>query len=72
VLRDDVPQGQFKDLLTYSTWIALSRDPDQIKALQAVVPSLPWRALAKPAPRAWSDDHASILPYVQWDNMLGS
>ncbi|MCZ8325651.1 MAG: hypothetical protein O9283_10360 [Sphingomonadaceae bacterium] len=71
-LRDDTPQGPFADLMTNSTWIALSRDPAQLRALQAVVPTMPWRPLVAPAPHAWSDDHASILPHVLWENLLGS
>ncbi len=71
-LRDDRPTGPFAALMTSSTWIALSRDPAQLKALQNVVPTMPWRPLAAPAARVWSDDHASILPYVHWDNLLGS
>lgn len=71
-LRDDTPAGPFAPLMTSSTWIALSRDPAQVKALQDLVPTMPWRPLVAPAPRAWSDDHASILPYVHWDNLLGN
>ena len=27
-------------------------------------------ALLPPAPQVWSDDHASILPFVRWENLL--
>jgi hypothetical protein len=69
MLREDSPpmdQG-----LTASNWIALSRDPAQLRALAAGTPEQPWRPLGPAAPRAWSDDHATILPYVTWSNFLG-
>jgi hypothetical protein len=31
-----------------------------------------WKKPLPPAPRAWSDDHASILPYIRWHNILGT
>ncbi|NOU03864.1 MAG: hypothetical protein HOO94_09490 [Novosphingobium sp.] len=69
VLREDNPV--MDGGLTASSWIALSRDPARIKALTAAVPDQPWRTLGPPAARVWSDDHATILPYVTWTNFLG-
>jgi hypothetical protein len=68
-LRDDEPPEGSK--LTGSAWIAISRDPAQLKALERHAPALPWTRLKPPAPRAWSDDHASILPFIRWYNFLG-
>lgn len=56
---------------TGSVWVAISRDPDRLKALRTLAPALPWRPLGPAAPQPWSDDHASILPYVTWANFLG-
>lgn len=67
-VRDDSPAMDHG--LTASSWIALSRDPARLKALAAATPHEPWRPLGPPAPRVWSDDHASILPYVTWTNFL--
>jgi hypothetical protein len=53
-----------------STWVAVSRDPDQLKAWLR----WPGNALGKPgpaAPRVWTDDHASILPYVTLAQLFG-
>ena len=69
-LRDDYPAGD--DLLTPSSWIALSRNPAKIAALSRISPGHEWKPLMAPAPRAWTDDHASILPYIRWSNLLGT
>lgn len=69
-LRDDNPPANSG--MTGSSWVALSRDRARLKALAAQAPALVWRPLSRPAARGWSDDHASILPYVQWRNFLGS
>ncbi len=58
--------------LTASSWVAITRDAGQLSALERQAPGMPWRPLSAAAPRAWSDDHASILPYIQWRNMLGN
>jgi spermidine synthase len=52
--------------LTVSTWVVMSRDPAQIKALTA---DGKWRPLAKPAAEVWRDDYASILPHLIWKNL---
>ena len=69
-LRDDIPGGADETLFTASTWVAITRDPAQMKALEATAPALPWQDLKPPAERIWSDDHASILPYFRWNNFL--
>jgi hypothetical protein len=68
-IRNDNPAD--RTLLTPSAWVALSRDPAQLKALAAGGADAPWDKLDPPAPRVWTDDHASILPYVRWDRFLG-
>jgi len=67
--REDVPADQ--SVLTASSWVALSRDPKQIEALAKAQADAPWDRLDPPAPRVWTDDHASILPYVRWERFLG-
>jgi hypothetical protein len=69
LIRDDNPAD--RDLLTPSSWVALSRDPGHVKAIATSQPGAPWQRLDPPAPRAWTDDHASILPYVRWERFLG-
>lgn len=68
-LREDTPPAESP--WTGSTWIAITRDPDRLKALSAMAPAMPWRPLGAPARKPWTDDHASILPYVTWANFLG-
>jgi len=67
--RDDAPQGN--DLLTSSSWVAMTRDPALLGTLTRASPKSPWTPLLVAAPRPWTDDHASILPYVRWHNFLG-
>ena len=69
-VREDVPPAESP--WTGSTWIAITRDPGQLKALSAAAPAMSWRVLEAPAHKPWTDDHASILPYVTWANFLGS
>ena len=70
-LRDDVPGGTDQTFYTASSWVMLSRDGKALERLRALEPGLAWKPLMPPAKRAWSDDHASILPYVRWQNILG-
>ena len=67
VIRDDVAGGK---LLTPSSWVIIARNPARIDELRQLEPNLGLRALLPPAPRAWTDDHASILPYIRWNNLL--
>lgn len=69
VLREDNPP--LESPWTDSTWIAISRDPAQLDRVSRLEVGASWRPLGPPAARPWSDDHASILPYVQWANFLG-
>ena len=68
-VRDDNPYD--RTLLTPSSWVLLTRDPAQLEALSALRPDAPWTRLMTPAPRVWTDDHASILPYIHWTDMMG-
>jgi hypothetical protein len=68
-VRDDNPYD--RNLLTPSSWVLLTRDPAQLKVLAAARPDAPWTPLQPPAPRVWTDDHASILPYIRWQNLMG-
>ncbi|HVR90028.1 MAG TPA: hypothetical protein VHG29_02895 [Novosphingobium sp.] len=67
-VRNDYPADP---LLTASSWVVLARDPAQLAALRAGAKDYPFDPLMAPAPEPWSDDHASILPYVRWANLLG-
>lgn len=71
-MRDDVPTGPSASLFTGSTWIAMAREPATLDRLAKTAPAFAWGPLGAPAPRAWSDDHASILPYIRWGNLMGS
>lgn len=52
---------------TGSSWVALSRNPATLAALEKASPPASWEALAPgQAVMAWTDDHASILPIIKW------
>lgn len=68
-VRNDNPEDH--TVLTPSSWVALSRNPAQINALGTFDPRQRWEPPEKPAPHVWTDDHASILPYIRWDNIFG-
>jgi hypothetical protein len=57
-------------MLTGSVWVLLTRDPKQIIAVQARSAGHEWSLLPAPAARVWTDDHASVLPYVRWDYLV--
>ncbi|QZH76153.1 MAG: fused MFS/spermidine synthase [Erythrobacter sp.] len=52
-----------------STWVVLSRDPGQLAQLQAAS-DVAWEELDPPRGPVWTDDYASILPYLNWRNFL--
>jgi hypothetical protein len=66
--REDNPAD--RTALTPSTWLALSRDPAMVSALAEGRVDMPWANLMPPAKQVWSDDHASILPFVRWEHIL--
>ncbi len=68
-LREDEPEDRSR--LTGSAWIALARDPNTIEALAQASPDAPWVELSAAAKRAWTDDRASVLPFIRWNRLLG-
>lgn len=69
LMRDDKPQDH--TVMSSSSWVLLTRDPAQLKRLAMARPDAPLTKLDPPAPQAWTDDHASILPYVRWTQIWG-
>ncbi|MEO6717391.1 MAG: hypothetical protein ABIM50_09120, partial [Novosphingobium sp.] len=67
-VRDDNPSEHA--YLTPSSWVAMSRSKTQLDALARARPDAVWRPLLPPAKRVWTDDHASILPYVRWRHIF--
>lgn len=55
---------------TASNWIALSRDKAAIERLMANSPPQSWAELPPPADRLWTDDFASIVPFIEWENVI--
>lgn len=69
-MRSDDPEDRVN--LTGSAWIALARDPAIIEALAQRSRDAPWVDLARPAERPWTDESASVLPYIRWNRLMGS
>jgi len=68
LVRLDAPSGE---LTVASGWVALTRDPTKLATLKAGSRKLEWRAIEPAQGDAWTDDHASVLPYIRWRNILG-
>ncbi len=61
----------FADGISPSLWVVMARDPKPLAALLSARPDLAWHRLPPPAQEVWTDDFASILPFIQWQNVLG-
>jgi spermidine synthase len=79
-VRIDDPSVELTyDGMTGSSWVAMARDPARLRALTGtVVPrerakeAGVWAALKRDdQAQRWTDDYASVLPIVQWDQLLG-
>lgn len=68
--RMDWPEDMVR--YTISHWIALSPDASQIDRLARMRLDSPWSTLEPPAKRPWTDDHASILPFIRWSRLAGN
>ena len=68
-IREDNPPAGTE--YTPSSWVIVTRDPARLAELARLAPQSPLRPLQKAASRPWTDDHASILPYVRWNRFLG-
>jgi spermidine synthase len=69
-----VPDEQEETMnATISVWIALSRNPATMERLKALSgdDSVNWEPIQpRPGFAGWSDDHASILPIINFRSML--
>ncbi len=68
-VRDDNPADRV--LYTPSSWVVLARNPAGLAKVKALEPDKLFKPLMPPAPQPWTDDHASILHYVRWHNLMG-
>jgi SAM-dependent methyltransferase len=69
MVRNDNPKDH--KYFSPSGFVALSGDPEKLKALAEARPNAPWDELRPPASRVWTDNYASILPFIQWHTLLG-
>lgn len=67
-VRRDAPSG---NLATASSWVILTRDPANFTKVRALSRKLEWNRLDPAIGAAWTDDHASILPYIRWHKIVG-
>lgn len=67
-VRRDAPAG---DLTVASNWVILARDPTSFARVRALSRKLEWSRLDPAIGAAWTDDHASILPYIRWHKIVG-
>ncbi|MBU0668650.1 MAG: fused MFS/spermidine synthase, partial [Alphaproteobacteria bacterium] len=69
ILRSDLTE--LGPGISPSLWVVMSPDAGQIARLIAARRDLSWERPPAPAPTLWTDDFASILPHIQWQNILG-
>nr|MBC2664523.1 hypothetical protein [Novosphingobium flavum] len=68
MVRHDVPED--RKVYSPSTWVLFARDPALLQRVRAASPQQKWDSLLPPTGRAWTDDHASVLPYVDWSSLF--
>ncbi|MCP5395667.1 MAG: fused MFS/spermidine synthase [Sphingomonadaceae bacterium] len=69
-IRDD-PQEEGDDAAKApSDWVVTSPDEKRVKQLMELSKDRVWVRLAVTEDPAWTDDYASILPFIRWENML--
>jgi SAM-dependent methyltransferase len=59
------------DGLTPSLWLVAAKDPAAIDAIKAASGKSEWRDLVAPAGEPWTDDYASTLPHIRWNELVG-
>ncbi|MET1756934.1 fused MFS/spermidine synthase [Novosphingobium sp. RD2P27] len=68
LIRRDVPSG---DLTVASNWVVLTHSAERLAQLQASSGTLDWQPLEPAQGDAWTDDYASVLPFIRWSYILG-
>lgn len=58
--------------ITGSMWVALARDKATLDTIRKAHPDSAWRRPPAPAANVWTDDNASILPHLMWEQMAGT
>ena len=69
MLRFDQANGA--DAIENSVWVVLSPDAAVAEKLRNANPDAEWQDMPDPATRSWTDDYASILPYLMWSSFTG-
>jgi hypothetical protein len=69
LMRDD--PGDPEQGISASYWVAIASDAVPMAKLLQSSPQTNWIELGDPRGPAWTDDFASILPYLDWDTILG-
>ena len=69
LMRDD--PGDPDRGISASYWVAIASDAVPMAKLLQSSPQTNWIELGDPRGPAWTDDFASILPYLDWDTILG-
>ena len=69
MIRRDNPEGGWP--LTSSWWVALAEDQATLETLSRSTEQ-PWYRLRNDGREAWTDSHASILPYIEWGEVFSA
>ncbi|MCB2088810.1 MAG: fused MFS/spermidine synthase, partial [Sphingomonadaceae bacterium] len=69
-IRDDIAEEGDDPTKAPSDWVVTSPDAKRIEQLLELSKDRVWVRLAVTEDPAWTDDYASILPFIRWENML--
>ena len=69
LMRDD--PGDPANGISGSFWVAIASDALPVAKLLQADTDADWRELGDPVAEPWSDDYASVLPYLDWGTILG-
>ncbi|ALG62179.1 MULTISPECIES: spermidine synthase [Citromicrobium] len=69
LMRDD--PGDPEQGISASYWVAIASDAVPMAKLLQSSPQTNWIELGDPRGPAWTDDFASILPFLDWGTILG-
>ena len=67
MMRDDPGMGPQQ---TASFWVAVAETAEPIAKMMQYDTDAGWSPLGPPIEQSWTDDYASIIPLLEWDNLV--
>lgn len=67
-----IDDGSGEPGLTATAWVLLAPQVEKFDAVLDASGDAAWRPLENPADEVWTDDYASAIPHLRWENLLGA